>query len=98
MRGDELYRRGAMYLGPTFDLVGRRYADFANTYEVGSHVLVGVRAGRAIGRSEWFVELRNISDEAYIASVNVLYVASPDARVLYPGAPRSIFAGVRFGL
>jgi iron complex outermembrane receptor protein len=95
VRGEILYRQGRMYLGPIFDFVGKRFADFANTYTVDSHTLLGLRGGYSTGRWEWFAELRNLTDEAYIATVNVLNQASPDARVLYPGAPRSGYAGVR---
>ena len=39
--------------------------------------------------------LRNLLDEDYIATVSVLNTASPDARVLYPGAPPSAYVGLR---
>jgi len=95
LRGEVLYRRSGMYFGPTFDFVGRRFADFANTYVVGSHALFGLRAGYVADRWELFAELRNLMDEDYIATVNVRDVASAGARVLYPGAPRSAYAGMR---
>jgi iron complex outermembrane receptor protein len=94
-RGEILYRQGGVYFGPTLDLVGKRFADFANTYVVDSYVLFGLRAGYSSDRWEMFAELRNLADEDYIATVNVLNQAAPDARVLYPGAPRSAYAGVR---
>jgi iron complex outermembrane receptor protein len=94
-RGEVLYRQGGFYAGPTVDLVGRRYADFANTYEVDSHALLGLRAGYRNDRWECFAELRNLTDQEYIATVNVLNEAPADARVLFPGAPRSAYAGVR---
>jgi iron complex outermembrane receptor protein len=73
--GEVIYQHSrGFYVGPTFDLVGRRLADFANTCEVGSHELVGFRAGVTVG---------------------VLTQAPPDARVLYPGAPRSVYVGAR---
>jgi iron complex outermembrane receptor protein len=95
LRGEVLYHRGGAYLGPTFDFVGRRYADFANTYVIDSHALLGLRGGFTAERWELFAELRNLTDERYIATVNVLDVAAANARVLYPGAPRSAYAGVR---
>ena len=96
MRGEVLYRVRNFYAGPTLDLVGRRFADFANTYSVDDYVLVGLRAGYNAERWECFAEARNLADEEYIATVNVLNEAAPDARVLYPGAPRSVYAGLRF--
>jgi iron complex outermembrane recepter protein len=94
-RGEVLYRQGGAYVGPTLDLVGKRYADFENTYEVDSHTLVGLRGGYSTDRWEFFAELRNLTDEDYIATVTVLNQAPAGARVLYPGAPRSAYAGVR---
>ena len=96
LRGEILYRQGGLYAGPTLDFVGKRFADFANTYQLDSHALVGVRGGYSAGNWELFAELRNLTDEDYVATVNVLNQAAPDARVLYPGAPRSGYAGVRF--
>ena len=96
IRGEVLYRLRSFYVGPTLDLVGERFADFANTYSVDSYVLVGLRAGYQTERWECFAEARNLADEEYIATVNVLNEAAPDARVLYPGAPRSVYAGLRF--
>ena len=95
-RGEVMYRNaGGLYAGPTFDLVGRRYADFANTYRVDSYGLLGLRGGYAGKTWELFGEVRNLLDEDYIATVSVLDVASPNARVLYPGAPLSAYVGLR---
>lgn len=96
LRGELIYRHASgFYAGPTFDLVGRRWADFANTYEVGSYELVGLRAGVTRERWEVFAEAQNLADTDYIATVGVLTQAPPDARVLYPGAPRSVYVGAR---
>jgi iron complex outermembrane receptor protein len=99
LRGELLYRHaGGAYLGPTFDFVGKRYADFANTYEVDSHALAGLRGGLSIGNWELFGELRNLFGEEYAAAVNVFDRAAADARALYPGEPRSAYVGARFTL
>jgi iron complex outermembrane recepter protein len=96
VRGEMVYRNGTgFYVGPTFDLVGKRFADFSNTYKVGSYQLLGLRGGYSSRGWEVFAELRNLLDEDYIATLSVLNTASSDARVLYPGAPRSAYAGAR---
>jgi iron complex outermembrane receptor protein len=96
-RGEVLYKHvSGVYAGPTFDLVGERYVDFANSYTVDSYALMGLRAGFSGRRFEVFGELRNLFDTDYIATVGVLNVAPPDARVLYPGAPLSAYTGVRW--
>lgn len=97
LHGEVMLRnpRTGLYAGPTVDLVGHRYADMANTYEVGGHALVGLRAG--IERDRWsvFLEVANLTDEDYVGDVSVRTLAGPDARVLNPGAPRSVFLGAR---
>lgn len=96
VRGELLYRHpGGFYFGPTFDFVGERYADFANSYRVDSYALLGLRAGFGGRRFEVFGEVRNLLDEDYIATLSVMNEAAADARVLYPGAPLSAFFGAR---
>ena len=96
-RGEILYRHASgIYAGPTFDFIGQRYADFANSYTVDRYGLMGLRAGFNGRRWEVFGELRNLFDTDYIATLSVLNVAAPDARVLYPGAPLSAYTGLRF--
>lgn len=96
-RGEVLYRTsGGFSMGPTIDLVGRRQVDFANSYEIGSHALLGARAAYTAGRWEAFAEARNLLDRLYVATVVVKDKASPGLEMLYPGAPRSLQVGVRY--
>jgi len=96
-RGELIYRKTQGYFaGPTFDFVGRRYSDFANTYKVGGYGLMGLRAGFSGPQWEVFGEVRNLLDRKYIATVGVMNETSPDAAVLYPGAPRSAYFGARY--
>lgn len=96
VRGEVMYRhRSGVFAGPTFDLIGSRYADFGNTYRIGSYHLIGLRAG--IDRDRWsvFAELRNLEDENYVGALSVRDVAGADDAILQPGAPRSVYAGLR---
>jgi len=96
-RGEVLYRHASgFFAGPTFDFVGRRYADFANSYTVDGYELMGLRAGISGRRWEVFGEVRNVFDKDYIATISVLNVANADARILYPGTPVSAYVGTRF--
>ncbi|MDN5864235.1 MAG: TonB-dependent receptor [Gammaproteobacteria bacterium] len=97
VHGQVMYRNApsGFYVGPTFEWVGSRYADMANTYQVDGYWLVGLRAGIQSDRWNLFVELRNITDKAYVNGVTVYTQAAPDARALVPGAPRSLFLGFR---
>ncbi|CAM5780252.1 TonB-dependent receptor [Castellaniella caeni] len=98
VHGEVMYRHQTtgFYAGPTFDLVGSRYADMANTYRVGAYQLLGLRAGVERDRWDLYAELSNLTDKKYVSAVTVLTQADADARVLNPGAPRSIFVGGRF--
>jgi iron complex outermembrane receptor protein len=96
-RGEVLYRHASgFYAGPTFDFIGERYVDLANSYTVDGYGLMGLRAGVSGERWELFGEVRNIFGADYIATVGVLNVAGAGARVLYPGAPVSAYTGLRF--
>lgn len=96
-RGEVLYRHASgFYIGPTFDFVGRRYVDFANSYDVGGYALLGARAGYELERWELFAEARNLRDEEYFAAITVLDRADLGSRTLYSGAPRSLYFGARY--
>jgi iron complex outermembrane receptor protein len=94
LRAEVMYRSpSGFHVGPTLDIVGDRFADFANTYSVDSYALYGLRAGW--GNAKWrvFADLRNLGDEDYIASHGVRDVASSDDAILNPGEPRSLYVG-----
>lgn len=97
VHGEVMWRNRALglYAGPTFDWLGARYADMANTYSAKGYALVGLRAG--IERDRWtlFVEARNLADTAYVNAVQVTTTAAAGDRLLNPGAPRSVFVGMR---
>lgn len=99
VRGEILYHHAkGFWVGPTFDLVGERFVDFANSTSVDSHVLMGLRGGFSASRFEVFGEVRNLFDEDHAAAVNVLDVAGSDARVIYPGGPLSAYVGMKVSL
>jgi iron complex outermembrane receptor protein len=97
VRGEVIYRHpSGFYVGPTFDLVGERYADFANSYEVDDFGLLGIRGG--FEGSSWrvFAEVQNALDEHYVSTFSVRNVANAGDAILSPGAPVSAYAGVEF--
>jgi len=97
VRGELLYRHASgFFAGPTFDLVGRRYADFANTYTVDRYTLWGLRAGLTRDHWELYAEARNLADRNYVSLFSVQDAAAPDAAILTPGEPRSVYVGARF--
>ena len=96
VRGEIIYRQAnGFYVGPTFDIVGERYADFTNNYQVDSYELLGLRGGYDAKTWEVFAELKNLTDEDYVSTLSVLNNANVNSAILYPGAPLSVYAGVR---
>ena len=95
VRGEIMYRNNAGFsAGPTFDFVGAKYVDFANSYRIGSYGLLGARTGLSANNWEIFAEARNLLDRDYVATIVVKDVASPNSEMLFPGAPRSFYAGM----
>lgn len=96
-RGELMYANTSGFrIGPTFDLIGSRYVDFANTYKIGSFGLYGARAEYTTGHWNIFAEARNLADKDNIAAVTVKDRAGPNDQVLQPGAPRSFYVGARY--
>ncbi len=97
VRGEVMYRNASGFsAGPTFDLIGKRYTDFANTYSVGSYGLLGARIGYSASHWDVFAEGRNLLDRVYVATVVVKDRASANTEMLYPGTPRSVFVGAHY--
>ncbi|MEQ1598635.1 MAG: TonB-dependent receptor [Methylotenera sp.] len=96
-RGELMYANASGFrVGPTFDLVGSRYVDFANTYSVGSYGLFGARAEYNTGHWNVFAEARNLADKDHVGAVVVKDIANANDAVLHPGAPRSFYVGARY--
>ncbi len=96
LKGEVLYRHASgFFVGPTFDAVGKRYADFANTYKVSGYGLLGVRTGWSNEHYKVFFEGRNLLDKNYVSSNSVVDTVTPfNNQLLNPGAPVSFFGGV----
>ncbi|HEU4617515.1 MAG TPA: TonB-dependent receptor, partial [Gammaproteobacteria bacterium] len=98
VRSEIVFRaRNGFEIGPTFDVVGKRYADFANGYEIPAYSLVGLRAGWSNDRLRAFAEIHNLGDEKYVADHSVRSVARANDAILNPGEPLSVYVGVSMG-
>ncbi|TAL73169.1 MAG: TonB-dependent receptor [Rhodanobacter sp.] len=87
---------GGYFLGPTLDAIGTRYADFANSYRVGGHTLLGLRGGWRQGRWELYAQADNLANRRYAASIGVFDRVTATDGVLNPGAPRSLYVGATY--
>jgi iron complex outermembrane receptor protein len=99
VRGELIFRTsGGYFVGPTVDRVGKRWADFANTYRVEAHTLLGLRAGLTRGKWRAFADVRNVTDEAYVVSHSVRNRAAAGDAILNPGEPLSAYIGFEISL
>lgn len=97
MKGEMIYRQhNGFYFGPTVDYVSERYADFVNSYKVGSYTLFGVKSGWSNENFRVFAEVRNLFERDYIATHSVRGVATEDDAILNPGAPLSAYVGIEY--
>ncbi len=95
VRGDLMYRSDSgWFAGPTFEVTGERFGDFANSYVIDDYALLGLRGGWSGRAWDFNAELGNVLDEKYVAYNTVRTIAPADAAILYPGAPRSVYVGV----
>ncbi len=96
LKGELIYRNAnGFFTGPTFDIVDERYADFSNTYTIDSYTLPGLRAGFARESWEVYGEARNLGGKEYVGVFSVRDLAAPDAAILQPGEPRSLYVGLK---
>lgn len=96
LRGELLWRHASgWFAGPTFDVVGARFADFSNTYTVERYRLWGLRAGHSGRQWEVYAEARNLADKNFVSLFGVQDRAASSAAILTPGEPRSVYLGAR---
>lgn len=95
VKGEVLYRyNNGFFIGPTFDFIGKRYADFSNTHSVDSYALLGLRAGLSGNRWEAFADIRNLNNKAYAATHSVKDIVAANDALLFAGEPRSVYVGL----
>ncbi|MBX3741505.1 MAG: TonB-dependent receptor [Akkermansiaceae bacterium] len=103
IRGELLWQNDqGWYAGPTFEWVPvKSYVDHRNTLSADPYALVGFKFGRRQEQGlSWFIEARNLTDERYAATHdvvdNALTVVPQPARVFLPGDGRSVFGGLEW--
>jgi len=88
------------YAGPTLEWVPvKSYVDFENTLAADPYALLGFKFGRRVEKGlSWFVEAKNLFDQAYAATHDVIAVAplGDATRAFYPGDGRGFYAGVEY--
>ena len=101
-KGEALYRfTNGFYVGPTAEWSPRRYpVDMANTLCADSYAIFGLKLGSQTKTGlSWFVEGRNLSNQKYAATTNVIANANgADSAQFNPGEGRGVYAGIEWKL
>jgi iron complex outermembrane receptor protein len=99
LRAELLYKHpSGIYLGPNVEWVPEAYyVDSANTLATQAYALWGAKLGFDDGGPiTAYIEGRNLSDEAYIASASIATKADATSALFEPGTGRAVFAGVQY--
>ncbi|ARP98901.1 TonB-dependent receptor family protein [Pseudorhodoplanes sinuspersici] len=99
LRAELVYKHpSGIFFGPNIEWVPQGYyVDAANTLTTDPYALWGLRAGYDKGeRLSFYVEGRNLSNKAYIASASTARVANLSSALFEPGTGRAVYAGLKF--
>ncbi|WP_137820357.1 TonB-dependent receptor [Pseudomonas sp. 2FG] len=101
IKGEALWQQEGWYAGPTFEWAPTHYSvDQAQTLYADGYAIWGLKGGyRPSEGLGFFVEGRNLSDKAYVATTGVIADAKGrDSAQFLPGDGRSLFAGLEWRL
>ena len=99
LRSELLYKHpSGIFFGPNVEWVPQAYfVDSENTTGTAAYAIWGLKLGYDNGGPfSAYIEGRNLSDEAYIASASIIDKAGPASPLFEPGTGRAVFAGVRY--
>ncbi|QCI11814.1 TonB-dependent receptor [Pseudomonas putida] len=88
-----------VYVGVNTYYASKTPVDFANTATAGSYNLWGATVGWDSPKKDWsvYLDLRNLTDEKYAASISPTYDAKgTDPRTIIPGDGFGAYAGVQY--
>jgi len=99
IRAEVLYKHPAgFYFGPNVEWVPQAYfVDSANTLTTEPYALLGLKMGFDNGGPVTaYIEGRNLTNKAYIASTSIINVATAASPLFEPGNGRAVYAGMRY--
>ena len=98
IRAELLYKHPTgFYIGPNLEWVPQSYfVDSANTLKTEPYALLGMKAGVDNGGTySFYVEGRNLTNKAYIASASIIDRANPASPLFEPGSGRAVYVGAK---
>ncbi len=99
VRAELLYKHpSGLFFGPNVEWVPQAYyVDSANTLKTEAYAIWGLKLGFDNGGPfSAYIEGRNLSDVAYIASASIIDVASSTSTLFEPGTGRAVYAGLKY--
>jgi iron complex outermembrane receptor protein len=99
IRAEVLYKHPTgFYFGPNVEWVPQAYfVDSANTLTTEPYALLGLKMGiDSGGPITAYIEGRNLTNKAYIASASIINVATAALPLFEPGNGRAVYAGMRY--
>jgi iron complex outermembrane recepter protein len=99
VRAELLYKHpSGIFFGPNTEWVPEAYyVDSANTVKTASYAIWGLKLGFDNGGPfSAYIEGRNLSDVAYIASASITDLAAANSALFEPGTGRAVYAGVKY--
>jgi iron complex outermembrane receptor protein len=87
-----------VFFGPNVEWVPQAYyVDSANTLKTEAYAIWGIKLGCDNGGPfSAYIEGRNLSDQAYIASASIIDVANPTMPLFERGTGRAVYAGIKY--
>ena len=98
LRAELVYKHpSGVYFGPNVEWVPEAfYVDSANTLDTEAYAIWGAKIGFDNGGPVTaYIEGRNLSDEAYIASASIATQADATSTLFEPGTGRAVYGGVQ---
>lgn len=98
LRAELLYRHpSGLYFGPNVEWVPvGYYVDSENSFKTDAYAIWGAKIGFDNGGPiTAYIEGRNLSDEAYIASASIATAADDSSALFEPGTGRAVYGGVQ---
>ena len=99
LRAELLYKNSnGFYFGPNVEWVPQAYfVDSVNTVNTEAYALLGLKAGFDNGGPiSAYIEGRNLTNKAYIASTSIINQATATSPLFEPGNGRAVYAGMKY--
>ncbi len=83
------------FVAPSIEVSSDMTVDYRNTTAAPGYTIANLNTGWTVtDRVSVFLDVRNLTDEAYVSNVQAAILAAPATAAYWPGDGRSVFAGL----